>query len=109
MSALFVWGGPWVWHDSTTSVLDPGGKRAAFVITVLGMETTEERDVHPSCTVEEMGSCRTDKRVGDRSIATGTRCCRRRESPLGFKLYSPVLDPKKEMEVQRMPFFDTVL
>lgn len=58
------------------------------MIVVLEMEVTEERDVHLSCTVGKMGNCRMDKKLGDRSIATGTRWCYRRELPLGFIVQS---------------------
>jgi len=65
------------------------------------MEVTEVRDVHASCIVGEMGNCRADKKLEDRSIATGARCCHRREPPLGF--YGAVLDLKEEMQLRPAP------
>ena len=59
----------------------------ALLIVVLEMDVMEEREVHLSCTVEEMGNCRSDMILGDRNIATGAKCSCCCKPPLGF--YGP--------------------
>ena len=48
--------------------------------------------MYPSCTVGEIGNCRTDPRLRCTCVATGTRCYRHCEPPLGFD--APVLIPR---------------